>query len=159
MSTLKNLYGTNNQSITITLASLGNTSYRQSTAVDNSSNLFLDVLVQLKIKTGTGVSAQGYLNVYVYGTANGGTNYTDGASGTDGAMTPTSPTNLKLIGIINAVADATTYSGGPFSVAAAFGGILPDHWGIVVQNVTNAALDATGGNFTAFYQGIQLQSI
>lgn len=160
MATLKNLYGSNGQAITLTLASLANAAYRQSTAVDNTSNLFLDVLVALKIKTNAaGTSATGYLNVYAYGTADGGTTYTDGATGTDGAMTPTSPTNLKLIGVINAVANGTTYNAGPFSVAAAFGGVLPDHWGIVVQNNTAATLDATGGNFAVVYQGIQLQSV
>lgn len=160
MSTLKTLYGSNGQAITITLAGLGNGSSRESTAVDNSSNLYLDVLVELKIKTGgSGTSTAGYLNVYAYGTANGGTNYTDGATGSDAAFTPTSPTNLKLIGVINAVANATTYIGGPFSLAAAFGGVLPDHWGIVVQNNTGGTLDSTGGNFSVFYQGIQLQSV
>ena len=62
---------------------------------------------------------------------------------------------FKLIGVINVVANSTTYYGGPFSVAAAFGGQLPDHWGIVVQNESGATLDGSVGS--AYYQGVKAQ--
>lgn len=159
-TTIKALYGTNNQAITISLASLTNTSAQQSTAIDNSSNLFLDALVTVKVKSGaSGTSSTGAVRVYAYGTTDGGTTYSDGASGTNGSITLTSPANMRLIGLINVVANATSYVGGPFSVAAAFGGVLPDHWGIVVENVTGATLDATAGNFAVTYQGVQAQSV
>lgn len=149
---------TNNQSITISLASLANGSYQQSAAVDNTSNLYFDAGVELAIKTGaSGVSATGSINVYAYGSANGGSNYTDGCSGSNASFTPTSPTNLKLIGVINAVANATTYTGGPFSVASAFG-YLPGKWGVVVCNNSGAALDSTEGNHLKFFEGQQVQS-
>jgi hypothetical protein len=155
---LLNKYGTNNQAITITLASLGSTSQRQSTAIDNTSNTFIDALVFLIIKTGaSGTTSTGFLNVYAFGTADGGTNYSDNAGASDAAITLTAPPNMRLIGSINAVANATTYKAGPFSVAAAFGGTLPDHWGIVVDNETGHALDATSGNFSVFYQGVEGQ--
>lgn len=158
MSTIKNLYGSNNQAITCTITSLGNNGQQQSTAIDNTVNLFLDAEVQAKIKTNAaGTNATGIVNIYAYGTADGGTDYTDGLSGTNGAATLTNPPNVRLIGTINAVANATTYVGGPFSVAAAFGGILPDHWGIVVENLTGAALDASVGS--AWYQGVQNQVV
>ena len=154
MSTVKSAYGTSNQSITCTITSLGNNGQRGSTAVDNTSNLYLDALVQLTVKTAaSSTSSTGQVNVYAYGTANGGSSYSDGVSGTDGSATLTSPPNVRLIGVINCVANSTTYVGGPFSVAAAFGGILPDHWGIVVENKTGATLDASVGS--AYYQGIQ----
>lgn len=160
MSTIKALYGTNNQAITVTLASLTTGSSRASTVVDNTSNLFMDALVFLNIKSGaSGTTSTGYVTIYAYGTSNGGTNYTEGASGTDAALTLTSPTNLKLVGIINVVASATTYSAGPFSIASAFGGQLPDKWGIVVQNNTGGSLDSTEGNHLKIYQGIQAQVV
>jgi hypothetical protein len=147
---------TANQTITITLASLGSGSSRQSTALNNSSNLYFDAGVMVIAETGGGgVSSTGTLNVYAYGSANGGTNYTDGASGSDSAFTPTSPTNLKQIGIINAVDNSTTYYGGPFSVAAAFG-YLPGYWGIVVTNNSGAALAASGAS--AFFEGQKVTS-
>jgi|SRR5215813_1069712 len=160
MSTLQTLYGTANQSITCTLASLANGSARQATAVDNSSTLFLDAFVQLKIKSGaSGTSATGFVNVYAYGTADDGTTYSDSASGTDGAITLTSPPNVRLIGVLNVVANATTYKSAPMSVAAAFGGILPKKWGIIIENKTGGSLDATEGNHAKFYQGINIQAV
>ena len=147
-------YGTNNQSITCTLASLGNGSARASTAIDNSSNLFDDILVSLSIKSGaSAVSSAGVVNVYAGGTVDGGSNYTEGATGTDAAITLTVPPNLRLIGQINVVANATTYKGGPFSVKAAFGGEIPDHVVIVIENRSGAALDSTEGNHAKIYQG------
>src|SRR5262245_37557096 len=119
-TTLEAKYGTNNQSITCTFTSLTNNSQRQSTAIDNTSNLFLDALVQLKIKSAaSATSTTGSVNIYAYGTADGGTDYSDGATGTDGSITLTSPPNMKLIGVANVVANSTTYIAGPFSVAAA----------------------------------------
>ena len=154
---LENL-GTNGQTITVTLASLTTGSYRQSTVVDNTSNLFQDVLLMLKVKTGgSGTSAVGVVNVWVYATVDNGTTYTDGASGSDGSFTPTSPSNLRFVGQLNAVANSTTYTGGPWSVAAAFGGVMPAKWGIVVQNSTGGTLDSTEGNHAKLYQGIYSQ--
>ncbi len=109
----------------------------------------------VQIKTGgSGTTANGFVAVYAYGTVDGGTTYTDGATGSDAAFTPTSPTNLRLLGVINCVANATTYKGGPFSVAAAFGGTLPQKWGIVITNQTGGTLDSTEGNHLKLYQGV-----
>lgn len=158
MATIKSLYGANNQSITITLTSRPNANQRGSLAIDNTSNLYLDAFVQLKIKTNaSGTSATGFVVIYAYGTADGGTDYGDGVTGTDADQTLTSPPNLRVLGIINAVANATTYTSNPFSVASVFGGKLPDHWGIVVENDTGATLDASVGS--AWYQGIQAQVV
>jgi hypothetical protein len=158
VSTFKPVYGSNNQSITCTFTSLTNNNARCALAIDNTSALFLDALVQVKVKSNaSGTLSTGVVNVYAYGTSDGGSDYTDGVSGTDAAATLTSPTNLKLIGAINVVANATTYIGGPFSVAVAFNGVLPDHWGIVIENKSGAALDASVGS--AWYQGVQAQVV
>lgn len=155
---IKAKFGTSNQALTLTIASLANNSARQSTAVDNSSNVALDALVQLKIKSAaSSTSSTGVVNVYAFGTADGGSTYTEGAGASDAAITLTSPTNLRLIGTINVVANSTTYYGGPLSVAAAFGGVLPEKWGIVIENKTGAALDSTAGNHAAFYQLVTAQ--
>lgn len=155
---LKQKFGTSNQSITCGIASLANNSLRQSTYVDNATNLYMDVLVFVKVKSGaSGTSTSGYINVYAYATADGGSTYTDGASGSDSAITPTSPTNLKFIGMVNVVANATTYYGGPFSLAAAFG-CVPERWGIVIENKTGGTLDTTAGNHSVTYQGLLQQS-
>lgn len=150
MSDIKSAYGTSNQSITCTITSLANNGQRQSTAIDNATNKFIDALLQVTVKTGSsGTSSTGYVAIYVYMTADGGTNYSDGASGSDGSITLTSPPNMRLIGILNCVANSATYKG-VFQVAA--GGQLSDHWGIVIENKTGATLDASVG--AAVYQGL-----
>jgi hypothetical protein len=153
MASVKNAYGSSNQSITITFTSLTSASQRGGAAIDNTSNLYPDALVFVKVKSASSsTSAAGFINVYAYGTADAGTTYSDGVGGTDAGVTLTAPPNLRLIGTINVVANSTTYEGGPFSVAAAFGGLLPDHWGIVIENKTGATLDASIGS--AWYQGV-----
>jgi hypothetical protein len=153
-ATIKSAYGANGQAITCSFAGITNTSQQQSTVVDNTANLFLDALVQVKVKTNAaGTSATGFVVIYAYGTADGGTDYGDTVTGTDGPVTLTIPPNLKVLGIINAVANASIYVSNPLSVAAAFGGKLPDHWGIVVENQSGATLDGSVGS--SWYQGIQ----
>ena len=156
---IKAKYGTSNQTITCSLASLTNNSQRQSTAIDNTTNLFLDALVLVKVKTGSsGTSSSGTINIYAYATVDGGTTYSDVATGTDGGVTLTSPPNVVLIGVINAVANSTTYKSAVMSVAAAFGGVLPDHWGIIIENKSGGTLDSTEGNHAKLYQGVLAQA-
>jgi hypothetical protein len=159
MSTFKSLYGTEKQSITITLASLTNTSVRGSVVVDNTTNLFLDALVQVQIKSGAAsTSANGFANIYAYGTVDAADSlYTEGSSGTDQSITLTVPTNARLIGTLNMVANAVTYVSEPFSVAAAFGGVLPEKWGIFVENQSGGTFDGTTA--FAYYQGVYAQSV
>jgi hypothetical protein len=156
-TTFKSQYGASGQAITCTLASLASGASRASAAIDNTSNQYLDALVQIGIKTGT-ISGTAYVVVYAYGTANGGTNYIEGVAGVDAGTTLTSPTNLKLLGILNTPASNTTYNG-IFPVASAFGGQLPDHWGIVIQNSTGGSLSATESDHLKVYQGVYAQGV
>lgn len=155
-------YGTANQTITITLASLASGSARGSTAITNATNLFLDAHVQLKIKTGAAsTSATGYVRVLVYGSVDGGTVFS-GATGTDAAITLI-PSNLRSpfseVDRIQVAANATTYYSRTISIAEAFGGQLPERWGIIVDSVAGGTLDTSGSNFTATYQGVYAQSV
>jgi hypothetical protein len=152
---IRNDYGTSNQTITITVASLANNGQRESTAVDNSTNGWVNALVSGKIKTGaSGTTSTGTVNVYAYGSADGGTTYSDSATGTNAGITLTSTPNAKCIGTINCVANATTYEFGPFAVAKAFDNELPAFWGLIFENKTGGTLDATAGNHDVHYQGI-----
>lgn len=160
MAAIKILYGTDAQAITCTLASLGAGSSRESTAVDNTTNLYRDALVMVKVKNHATSAPTGdkAVYVYVYGTVDtAGPTYSDAATGTDAAITPDSPTHLKPLGVLQFTAAAQTKKGGPWSVAAAFGGRLPEKWGLVITNATGFTLDATEGNFSKLYQGIQEQ--
>lgn len=148
MADIKIKYGPNNQSITITLASLADDAKVVSNEINNLSNLFFDALIQLKIKTGpSGVSASGVIRVFAIGTSDGGTSY------------PGSPNNELLpIGIFNANANAITFISPIMSLANAFGGKLPEKWKIVIKNDSGSALDSTEGNHVKFYQGVLAQS-
>jgi hypothetical protein len=145
--------------VTISPASLANAAYRQSTAINNSVNRYYDGKLVVSVKTGTSVAATGYFTVWGYGSVDGGTVYTGGASGTDGALTPSSPPNLVYIGTIHAVADSTAYTGGPFPLGKAFGGALPEYFGIVLQNNTGSTASATGGDYVFKIQFEQPESV
>jgi len=100
----------------------------------------------------------GYVNVWVAGSADGGATFSDGASGADSSFTPTSPmNNLRLLGQINAPNTATTYRGGPWSLASAFNGEVPDHFVLIIENETGTALDSTEGNHSKVFQGVASQ--
>lgn len=145
--------------LTITLASLASsaTAGRESTAISNATNLYLDALVQVKVKLATGTPANDKaVYVYAYGSEDA-TDYGGDATGTDAAYTQKDPTNLRLLGVIACPdSGALTYRMNPVSVASAFGGALPRSWGIVVRNYTGVALDSTGNEAT--YSGIYATS-
>jgi len=160
MATIETLYGTSNQTITVTLTSLASAASRGSAAIDNSTTLFLDALIIVRSKTAAGtIGGDKCLYVYAYGTVDGGTTYGGSATGTDATITLASPPNVRLVGIVNMPVAATQYDAGPFSVAAAFGGNLPQKWGIIITNATGLALSATGTDHVVRFQGIQAQSI
>lgn len=157
---IKIKYGTSNQAITVTVASLTNTSARESTVIDNTTNVFLDALVFVLLKSpAASTSAAGYVVIWAYATADGGTNYTQSATGSDAGITLTVPPNARRVGVMNMVANAVTYKAGPYSVAAAFGGVLPQKWGIIIENQSGGTLDSTGGNHSVFYQGVYGQTV
>jgi hypothetical protein len=141
--------------LTITLNGLASsaTGARESTVVDNGTNLYLDALVTVIFELAAGSPANDKaVYVYAYGSEDG-TNYTDNATGADAAITLRDPTNLRLIGVI-ACPDAggLSYKSHPMSVAAAFGGRLPRKWGIVVRNYTGVAGESSG--CSASYSGV-----
>ena len=158
MADLKAKYGASTE-ITITLASLANDGQRQATAVSNATNLFLDALIGGKVKTAaSGVAATGYVDLYLAVSADGGTTYSGDASGTDGAYAG-KQTNLIFLGRVAANANDTTYEFAGRSVAAACNGAMPQHWTVVVDNQTGAALSATAADSEVHYQGVHAQSV
>lgn len=157
MGALQGSYGAAAQALTITLSSLANAGARGSAAVDNTVNKHLDALIMPTIATGgSGTSATGYVEIYATGSIDGGTDFGGEGGGTDGSVTMISPPNMRLIGIVNCVANSTTYRGPIMSVAAAFGGILPAYWQIVVVNRTGGTLNSSGN--TIEWQGVEGES-
>jgi hypothetical protein len=160
MTSLRAEYGTSS-GITISLASITSGGTQQSTTVDNTGNMFVDVLVQLSVKLSTGTpSGEKVIYVYVFGSEDG-TRLTDNVSGTDGTITLREPTNLRLLGAIYTPdAGGLTYVSNPMSLLAAFGGLtIPRKWGIVVQNQTGVTFSGTEGDHQKTYTGIRLQTV
>lgn len=154
MATLQTNYSTPT-TITITLTSLADTSARESTVVDNTSNKFLDA--RLRIQTNGQSGGTGNLNVYVY-SALGDTTYSGNATGTDAGFTSPIPGGMKFLGAVPMNAATAVVAELP-SIASKFGGVMPDKWGIVVENQSGAALSATGGDHVVEYQGIKVDSV
>jgi len=153
MSTLGLSYGTKTD-ITITLASLADGLWQQSEAIDNSSNLFLDVLVGGFIKTGaSGPGSGDYVDVYVAGSVDGGDTFGGDCSGINESYSGEDK-NLKFLGRISTEDVSTTYEFGPWSIAAAFGGVMPQKWVLVFDNESDGALDSTGANHEVHYLGV-----
>lgn len=129
--------------------------------VDNTSDLFLDVLVTITLDPANTAAANSKaFFVYAYG----GTNTNDvgttgassgGAAGSQGALTfpdvTANPVNLPLLGVIPYVSADVTLER-TFSLAQAFGGVLPPFWGVALVNHSGAAL-ASSGN-TVKYRGV-----
>lgn len=130
---------TNSNTITITIASLTNGSTNTSSAIDNSTNKFLEALVQVKVKSAAaGTSASGYCNVWFIRSADGGTTYDD--------------SGRVLLGTFPVVANATTYT--TTFTTQGLGG-LGTSWKIALENQSGATLDATAGNHLAQFAGIK----
>jgi hypothetical protein len=145
--------------LTITMTSLANAAARASTAVSNAASLYDDVFLFFKILgAAAGVSATGYVNIYGYGSIDGGTTYPEGITGVDATVTLTAPPNLVLLCQINLNTNGKTATYGPISFRRQYGlDYLPPLWGIVVVNETGAALSAVNGSIE--YQGITSQMV
>ena len=75
-------------------------------------------------------------------------------TGADAAITLNNPTQLKLLGAIYSRPRQHAYKGGPWSLAALYGGRMPEKWGLVVVNDTGIALSSTPADHVFEYQGV-----
>lgn len=153
MATVNVAYGSRTQ-ITWTLDSLASsaTAGRESTAVDNSSNLYLDALVTVVLTYPNSAPAN-HKGVYIFAYGYDGTSYDGYATGSDAAYTFDDITangqNLKQIGFMTMIQNKTQKA--TFSIASAFGGVLPRGWGLVALNYSGQTLSTS---CTAYYRGI-----
>jgi hypothetical protein len=141
--------------LTITLGGLASSAAwlagRESTAVDNTSNKYLDYLLAGKIRVGTTPTINTEIRVYVVALMEDAT-YPDVFDGTDSAETRTSAgatdaaVRLAAIMAVDATTSDRDYYFGPVSVAALFGGSCPKKFSVFVAHNCTAALHATDGN-------------
>ena len=141
--------------VTITLTSLASDpnllAGRESTAIDNSTNLYLDYLLAGQIRNGASTATVNKeIRVYVAGLLND-TTWPDVLDGTDSAETITSANvrdasmRLAAIMTVDTTADRYYYFA-PISVAALFGGQLPKKFVVFVVHNIGVALSATAGD-------------
>jgi len=157
MANIKLAYAASS-AMTITLASLATSSTllvgREGTAVDNTSNLYLDYLVSGKVTPGTSPTAAKEIRIYVVGILDD-TNWPSVFDGTDSDETiPTigiRDSALKLAAVIptTATSDETSFFG-PISVASLFGGTLPNKFTVFVTHNTAVNLNSTAGNHAIY---------
>lgn len=139
-------------------------------AVDNTSNLYVDVLVggQIDLDTTTGTIAAGEsFDIYVAALFDKDTasSYTGGidTSFTENDNTLTEDTEfnpLNLLFLTSVRVEETApdvsqgYNWGPVSVATAFGGRMPQKWMLVGHNNTGATTTAATSTTIINYVGI-----
>jgi len=159
MSATKNLLNYETPgTIACTMTSLASGSARESATVDNASNKFLEDLVALTftITSGSPSTAGPTVNIYAAGSEDGtlfprvqlssGAPFATGAGdGSVGALG--SPNNLRLLGSFGLQTTTSnaerTFRTEPFSVAQAFGGVLPTKYSIIVDNQVGVAFSAS----------------
>lgn len=155
--------------ITMTNTSLADGGWRCSAEVDNATNLYVDAMVSGNIQLlGTGTPG-GTIDIYAIGLLADGTYFTAGIDASDKGITwgTTDRTSvdgeqdLKFLGFATTEDTDTSLDAhfGPFSVAQAFGGVLPKKWAIVIENNTTEAFHATGTNNEISYFGIEYTSV
>ena len=174
MAVLNTTYSSvaNTTALTITLASLATSSTlvagRESTVVDNSSNLYLDVQVAGQITTGTSPTSNTAIQVWGYGplkivssTKTYPVATATALTGSDAAATFEVGQRNGLVLLATMIVNSTSdraYSFVVPSLAQAFGGTLPPFWGVWVTHATGVNLNSTAGNHWIHYTGLTVTS-
>ena len=132
--------------LTFTLNGLSNGATRYSTVVANTgATLYLDALVTASCFIATTPTSDQMVSFFVYGSVDGGSTYTDNVDGTDGDLT-TGRRNAGSLGILAMTSPNVVCRGGPWSVAQACGGVLPQRWGVIAVNGTGTYLSNANAN-------------
>jgi len=121
---------------------------------DNSTVANIDVIIGGSLQVGA-VTSDGTIDIYVSGSWDG-IEFTAGVDigdsditwGTTGSTHINGEFDLVFLGSIsvNTADDDNDIVFGPFSIAQAFGGTIPQKFAIVIENNTDIALNATGTN-------------
>jgi hypothetical protein len=159
-----------NTAITFDLSSLGTSSTfvagRESTQIDNTTNMYDDVLVNVKGITGhasTAPTVGQMIALYAWGADTSlATTAIDVLDGTDSAETlghVSVLNSLKFVAAptVTVASAALLYYIQPFSVAALFGGVMPKFWGLYAAHNHTGSLGASNNTLFA-YTGITYTS-
>jgi hypothetical protein len=155
-----------NTAITFDISSLGTSSTfvagRESTQVDNTTDKYVDCIVNVDGITGgsTAPTVGQQIQLYVWGADTSlATTAIDTLDGTDSAETlghVAVLNSLRLAGVatVTVATGSLVYYIQPFSVAALFGGIMPKFWGLFLAHNHTGSLAATQSGLFS-YNGIK----
>lgn len=160
---VKAAYGSS-AAFTLTLASLASDTSlvagRQSTPIDNTSNLYSDyLLTNTKVTTGTSPTAARQIEMWVFASMDDSPTYPDTFSTGDANRSLTTA-DIKAASCapwIIIPTDNTSnrgYPTRPTSLASLHGNSCPKRFGIWCVHNTAVVLNATGGNHVQSYYGI-----
>ena len=133
----------------------------ESAVVDNSTNKYVDVLVSGYWTSGTTPTANTTVAIYVYAQQDDAPTYQDVFDGTSSAETVTSAGVLsgvvRLLGTLSVSTNTSNraYYLAPSSVAALFGGVMPQRWGLFIAHNSGVNSNSTAGNHVWKMQGIK----
>ena len=148
MSDIKLKYQSAVQGLNISgFNSLAGGSYATSDAVDNASDLFIDVMVEVTVADMVEAGNK-QLVVYAIDSVDG-TNFSDSQTG--------NPQAMRLLGVVP-MNGTGSWRSAMMSLASAFGGIVPPKWKVVVYNDNSTTALAGSGN-TIQYRGVHYQSV
>ena len=147
--------------LTITLATLACSATlvagRESTAISNTSNLYLDAAIMVKLTAGATGAQVGLGQFWAYGSVADTPAYPQNHTGSDSGVTHTAETRNTLNfwrDILSAATANKTYSCGPRSLAYVFDYVMPQEWGFWVTSTFNSGtntLHGTAGNHAITY--------
>lgn len=140
MATVKQIVGTRTELTTSALNSLASATFVSAGTITHNTNQPIDVLIEVTATPGT-VSGNKQLVVYAKASLDG----TNQTTGPETGTAVTDEPNLYFVGALPLNTNSTTQTR-VFSLAAAYGGILPYASEIVLRNDSGAALNASGGS-------------
>lgn len=158
-------WGSANVSLNALASSTTRTVGAQSDQIDNTSNLYDDIMLSGSFKVGTTPTANTQIDVWVFACKDGSSAYPDTITGAGtGAITLTSENVRNAAGKLlkSILVDTTTgrvYHFSNESIAALFGGILPQKIVIFVSHNNGAAFDASSSGGQMNYLGIQFTGV
>lgn len=169
MTTLTTNYGSTT-TIALDLSSLATSSTFvagiESAEIDNTSNKYVDCIVQSKGIVGhasTAPTVGQMIAVYVWGSdtslATTPLDTLDGTSSTETLSHISVLNSLRFAAAptVTVATAALSYYVLPFSVAALFGGVMPKYWGLFVAHNHTGALGSSNNNLFT-YTGVKFDA-
>jgi hypothetical protein len=137
MATITSVVGTRTALTTSALNSLASNNYVSCGTINHTTNNPLDVLLEVTVDADTSTGNQRCV-VFAKGSLDG-TNF---ETGPESGSTTTNEPDLTFVGVVPC-RDTNSHTK-IFSLASAFGGVLPQHTRIIVKNETGGALASSG---------------